>query len=99
MTKAKKEALVVLHGGPLDGRQTTVSSHDESEVVVDDARYERTDQQEGDYRVYRFATADGEALPTRQFPGPDMENRLHADMEALLAEEKKHPKSSKRPAG
>lgn len=77
---SKKTALVVLHGGPYDGRTLAVASHDELDLLEDGAYYVRQDQQEGDYRVYRFAVADGEALPTTQSAGPEQENLLHRDL-------------------
>lgn len=83
MTKHK--ALAVLHGGPLDGKLTSVSSHDELVIEDDGYTYERQDQQEGDYRVYRY---DGSPLPVETRNGPDPENRLAADLAQLDDEQK-----------
>jgi hypothetical protein len=100
VTLGRGKALVMLRGGERDGQTSTIESHEHPFFVDEQGDlWVRKDEQQGDYRIYQFTTADGEALPTRQFAGPDLENRLQADLDALAAEEKAHPGSKKRPAG
>jgi hypothetical protein len=84
----KPEALVVFLGGPLDGQTGTVSSHAELVIEHDDvAHYHRTDQQQGDHRVYQWTIGEGLSEPTIVIDPVGQRNTLHDDM-AILADER-----------
>lgn len=92
MTSKKHDALIVLLGGPHDGRTLSIASHDAVFHDEDGATYARQDAQQGDHRVYAYTTADGEALPTAVVAPVDGETTLERDMRELDAERKARAK-------
>ncbi|MBA3841011.1 MAG: hypothetical protein H0X39_00045 [Actinobacteria bacterium] len=89
----KGSALVAFRGGARDGTTSTLASHDLL-YVVDDAgdMYVRKDEQEGDFRVYQYTTADGEPHPVTIINGPERTGTLERDLAELAAAVKKNPK-------
>jgi hypothetical protein len=85
----KSEALVVFLGGPLDGQTGTVASHAELVIEHDDvAHYHRTDQQQGDHRVYTWTLGEGLSEPVSVITPAAQRNTLHDDM-AIIEDERK----------
>lgn len=81
-------SLIAYRGGTRDGQSGVVSGHDIVSVETESGEtYTRTDEQQGDFRVYRFSVPEGEPVGgVSVLTAPDHENRLQADMAILQAD-------------
>lgn len=71
------ESLVVLRGGPKDGQTTTLPGHDVEEFTTTDGEsYQRSDEQEGNFRVYRFTGEHATSVITATPPMPTLARDL-----------------------
>lgn len=81
-------SLIAFRGGPRDSTTGVLPGHDILSFETDTGEtYTRSDQQEGNFRIYTFTPPVGEAPDaTRTFAGPEVENKLEADLAQIQAD-------------
>lgn len=81
-------SLIAFRGGPRDSTTGVLPGHDIVSFETETGEtYTRSDQQEGNFRVYTFTPPVGEAPDqVRVFAGPEVENKLAADIAAIQAD-------------